>query len=468
MNAHRIAVAATLVIVVAQLGTSVEAQSSCPTGAVGCHDEDVDFAHRDALFDDVMLDTGWQPAGAPVQVRFALFVGGSTEVDLGGTASVFWPNALSTIVAGRAGAGRLRMNYGIEVIARIRFDVDVAGVRYTWEGDIPIPGGIPRDLRMFDEITFDPFVLPGAPVRPVAAYDETEVVTLYELDITDSIIPIPGIGGGLAVDAYGSLQTAYRTEWIDLSGAVTPIVGEGELALIRTAPFGASEDIDILPHGLIDYDGTVTLVPTLFIEVAGSRFDLPLIDIPVDLVDVDANTDFNTETVHVPLPDVVIEPRSIDFGLVDVRTERTFTIRNEGEAELTVDLDARSPASAFDVDAMSWRVPTRSQVTVVVGYDPALGDSSELLRLSTNDPDAPEVTVALRGATPVADAGAPDSGRADAGADGGLEPPLDGGCGCRVPSHRPVSRAFWLAPLLGLTLLRRGVRRRRRSARSPR
>ena len=52
------------------------AQVECPPDAIGCHAEDVDFRHRSALFDDVMLDTGWVPAGSPLQVRFGLMLGG--------------------------------------------------------------------------------------------------------------------------------------------------------------------------------------------------------------------------------------------------------------------------------------------------------------------------------------------------------------------------------------------------------
>jgi len=204
-------------------GGAPSPRADCPPDHVGCHRADVDFHHRDALFDDVMLDSGWVPAGSPLQVRFAVFLGGSTEVDLGGTAVTSWPPALDVAVPGRPGTGRLAMNYGLEIIARVRFDVTVAGARYTWEGDIPIPGGIPRDLRLADELIFDPFVLPPSEPRPVLIWDDTDVVTVLNVDITDSLIPIPGIGGGFLVDAVGSLEGAYQTDRIEVSDAVGPI-----------------------------------------------------------------------------------------------------------------------------------------------------------------------------------------------------------------------------------------------------
>ncbi|MCZ7687703.1 MAG: hypothetical protein M5U28_56760 [Sandaracinaceae bacterium] len=237
----------------------------CPLDHIGCHTEDVDFHHRDALFDDVMLDSGWVPAGSPLQVRFALFLGGSTEVDLGGTAVTSWPPALDVAVPGRPGTGRLAINYGLEIVARIRIDVEVAGVRYTWEGDIPIPGGIPRDLRLFDQSIFDPFVLPPSEPRPVTAWDDTDLVTVLDVDLTDALIPIPGIGGGFLVDAVGSLEGATRPTASEISDALTDITTEGESVVVRADPgaveLGAFKEYTVLPHGTIGYDGVITLFP---------------------------------------------------------------------------------------------------------------------------------------------------------------------------------------------------------------
>src|SRR5690606_29029694 len=76
---------------------------TCEPDQVGCHSADVDFHHEDVLFDGIMLDSGWVPSGSPLQVRFAVFAGGSTVVDLGGTAMTSWPAALEVAVPGRAG-----------------------------------------------------------------------------------------------------------------------------------------------------------------------------------------------------------------------------------------------------------------------------------------------------------------------------------------------------------------------------
>jgi hypothetical protein len=118
-----------LAVACALAPTAARAQEGCPLDRAGCHTVDVDLEHREAFFDDVMLDSGRVPAGSPRQVRFALFLGGSTEVDLGGRAVTSWPPPLDARIPGRPSTGRLAMNYGLEIVAMIRIDVEVAGGR---------------------------------------------------------------------------------------------------------------------------------------------------------------------------------------------------------------------------------------------------------------------------------------------------------------------------------------------------
>jgi MYXO-CTERM domain-containing protein len=433
---------------------------ACPPDVAGCHYAEVDFHHRDALFDDVMFDTGWVPSGAPVQVRFGVFLGGSTEVDLGGTVFTSWPAGLEVAVPGRPLTGRFAVNYGLEVVARIRFDVSVAGVRYTWEGDIPIPGGIPRDLRLADDLIFDPFVLPPRDPRPVLVWDDTDVVTVLDVDLTDAIIPIPGIGGGFLVDAVGELEGRYQTDSIDLSDAIAPIVEEDASTLVRPDPgavgFGAAKDLTVLPHGTIGYEGIITLLPRLYIEILGRRFDLTLAEIPVDVVDRSTDTDFNTAEVHVPLPDVRVDPTNLVFGevMAGASSELLLTIANDGEAELAVSL--RTPSAPFSVASPSAVIPPSSSVRIAVRFDPVDdGSRSGVLLLDTNDPDTPLVTVRLNGNG----FGAfDDAGLADGGVGDGGYGTMDGGCGCRTVPTSSTSPAWAAVGLLALAL----VRRRRR------
>lgn len=436
---------------------SARAQAECPPDHVGCHLEDVEFFHRDALFDDVMFDTGWQPASSPVQVRFALYVGGSTEVEMGGTSITSWPPPLNESIVGRAETGRFSLNYGIEIIARLRFDVSVAGVRYRWEGDIPIPGGIPPDLRIADEIIFDPFVLLPSMPRPVSAMDSTDVVTILDVPLTSAFIPIPGISGGFAVDAFASLEGHYQTNDIEVNDAVGLIETEGGSVVVRAdegaAGLGAAKDLVITPHGTVTYEGVVTLRPLVYVEVAGRRFDLSIADVPVRIPPIGSNTDFTPAEVHVPLPDIRIDPTRVTFEDTPVggADAQLLTIFNDGEAVLEVVL--RDPATPFAVGTPMVSVPPSSSARVELTFEPSVaGMPSGVLFLASNDPDEPLVTVQLNGAA---------SGGADGGVpgDAGLGGPIDGGCGCRTTSGSSELPG-WLLGLVAIALSRASRRRR--------
>ena len=284
----------------------VGAAQDCPPDAVGCHRADIDFDYLDMRLPSVSLDSGWVPASSPIQVRFALFFMGETEVELGGTLATYWPFGLSMATPGRPGQGHLRMAWGLEIVARMRFSADIAGTHYEWEGDIPF---VPfRDLRLVDEVMFDPFVLPGAMPRPVSVHDTTEMVNVFEVGLSSIIgASIPGLDGGFAVSLTGDLTTSYQTDRILIEDARGPIDREGAVVQYWPPPdgFGGSEDVVVRPEGTIAYEGDIVVRPNVFVELLGRRFDLVGIDIPVPIVRTTTPTMFDPDTVHVPLPDVM-------------------------------------------------------------------------------------------------------------------------------------------------------------------
>ncbi len=450
---------------------SARAAAQCPKDAAGCFDDEVMFMWSDALFTTIDLDSGWVPAGSPLQVRVGIHLGGTTEVDLLGTAYAYWPAPLSIDVEGLTDGGRFLVDYGLEITARIRFDVSVAGVRYTWEGDIPIPGGIPRDLRMAAETTFDSFLLPPATPRPVVVSDSTERIEVVMAGL-GSIIPVPGVDGGFVLAAEGRLSASYRTNRVVISRDEAPLLPtlliEAEDQVVQlggagTSGWGASEDVVVQPTGTVEYTGSIGLFPGFYIEVAGRRFDLPIATFDVPVLETDAIADFEPEVVHVPLPDVRIEPTSVDFGRARVgeRVEETVTVFNDGEAPLVI--TPRPTDAPFDSTAIEVTLPPRASRPLAIGFMPdRTGTLTGAIVLDTNDPDRAIVTIRLVGeGTPAPDAGAADAGRGD----GGATISTAGGCGCRAAgsASAPGTRAaVGLIALLGLVAGRR-VRRASRA-----
>ncbi len=450
------------------------ARAQCPPSAVGCDVADpIPWSYRDAAFADVMWDSGWVPSSGPIQLRFTFTFGGSTEVEMTGDPLTHWPAPLSTAVLGEPGTGRFAINYGLELEVQLRFDVTIAGVRYHWTGDIPVPG-IPEDLRMAAEGTFDPFLLPPSD-RPVVLADTTDRVQVLRYDALSGFIPIPGVGGGIALTLQGSLQATYETVRIVMNDA-TDIVEEGLATIVHPDPgetnFGAAKDLLVHPEGVIAYDGELILSPELYLSFVGTRRDYPLFAIPVPLVVTEANVIFDDAPVHVPLPDIQLAPRVLPFGEIPLGEVETSVVDVSNAGELALELTVDDPAPPFYLDTTSLTVPPGGTASFVLGYWPAdaRADATVVL-VHTNDPDEPTIALRLSGsglAPAVADAGVAEDAGVVADASMGAAVPEGGGCGCRASGTRRARGLAILVLALSLLTLSRARPRRRGSARAPR
>lgn len=436
-----------------------------------CFAGSVDFQHVDRALPSVSLDSGWIPAGSPIQVHFAFDLMAETEVDMGGTVVTSWPTtppmrAVAVAVPGRPRTGQLHMAYGFQIVAEMRLHLVVGGTTYDWTGDIPLPGSFPTDLRLAATTGFDPFLLPGAPMRPVMAMDSTSTVRVFGLSVSSFVgASIPGIDGGVDLSATAMLTTAYQSERIDVLRSPSFISNEGASAPLpptdTVVGFGPSTDVTVLPHGRIVYDGAITLTPAIYVTLLGSRWDLVSFDIPLHVLERDVDTHFNQATVHVPLPDVRLDPPDVDLGDIAVgdTTEGMTLVRNEGEADLVVNVVP--PGGALTVMPTSMRLAPHESRALVVTYAPIEPETvTAIVTLTTNDPDASAVAVRVHAsahAARVVDAGPGDGavGRPDAGAG----PANAGGCGCGVA--RAPARG-WLV-VVGLVLAVAGRRRSRGS-----
>ncbi|NOY91097.1 MAG: hypothetical protein GXP55_07775, partial [Deltaproteobacteria bacterium] len=322
----------------------------CPLDYVGCQTQEMDWNYRDALFDDVDFDTGWVPASSPLQLRFMFSLGGSTEITMGGTSVTSWPPPLAESVPGRAGTGAFSVNYGYEVHVLMRFDVTVAGIRYAWMSEIPVPF-LPADFRVADEALFDPYILPPTTPRPIEVNDTTERVQILDVGL-GSIIGITGVTGGLAVDMQAALDGFWQTDKLVVSDA-RPILEELGSTVMgpggSAVGFGGFKDVLVHPEGSLRYRGSLNFYPNLYLRVIGVDFRFDLAEIPVQLVDLESNVIFDDATSHVPLPDIEVTPQEIAFGEVTAgeRLERLVRVRNSGEAPLEVSLSMPDPP--FDV-----------------------------------------------------------------------------------------------------------------------
>ncbi|MDY6904680.1 MAG: choice-of-anchor D domain-containing protein [Thermodesulfobacteriota bacterium] len=130
--------------------------------------------------------------------------------------------------------------------------------------------------------------------------------------------------------------------------------------------------------------------------------------------------------VVVTAPDISVTPVTHDFGDIDVGSSSaavSFTITNDGDADLSVTDIANSNTADFTVNTGdggcgdSFVLAPAASCTITVTFNPSTdGDRTADVTISSDDPDEPVATVTLSGA-------GDDSGPGGGGGD-------DGGGGC--------------------------------------
>lgn len=401
---------------------------------------------------DFDFDTGWLPKGAAVQVRLLAYLHGRTRVDLGGTVDASWPDPLRLTPLGAKNTGLLAIDDGFVVKAQARFSVKVAGKTYSWEGDIP---GVPKvDLATVATTSFDPFAFAGSGLPPVKTSGKTKPLELYKLDITDSIIPIPGIGGGFQLEGEAEFGADYQT----LRVAFDELVSKGAVADVTSSnPFtklalasAPGVDTVMTVHGRLGQQTTLHFVPGFFFEILGSKFSVDLVDIPVALPRAEKAWDFDPVTFRFPLPRIEARPSPVDLGNVPVGkpTSILVTVFDTGEAALSADAD--DPTAVVVVDTKHLDVAAGTSGSLRATLTPtAPGPIETSIVVQSNDPLVPKLTIKIRGQAGGGDPAAPDVGTE-----------ASGGCGCRQAGARggPVGGVAFLG--LGLVGLARLARRR--------
>jgi len=160
-----------------------------------------------------------------------------------------------------------------------------------------------------------------------------------------------------------------------------------------TVPAGSGLDLSVgfNAAGLFggQYDGRV--------HITGNDPVRPAVDVPA--------------TLHVTgVPDVSANPTAIDFGNVFVGFPKLLELRvlNTGTDVLQV-TNIQSSDPSFGVDQTSFSVPPLGQALLFASFSPpAPGVHTGQLTISSNDPDMPQVMVAVQGAGSVAPDIAPD------------------------------------------------------------
>lgn len=442
------------------------AARSCPSGALQCDTAPILFARRQGLPVELDFDTSWVPAGSPVQVRVRAAFVGHTEVRAGGSLDVSWPRAMQLEAPpGPPLSGSLESDYGIVFTSRVRIHVTISGTTYDWEGNVPF---VPQvDFRSTARGNFDPWAWRRTSVRA-----STMQQRIADVSLTDSLIPIPGISGGLSFSARAELETGYRSTRISFAPATDAIT---ESVARVTLPFAGGAIAEFSPRleGELDQRIDLTITPSLYISLLGRRWDIPIVDVPVPINTGARPWLFDPQTVRYQLPDIAPLPSVIDFGDVTVGESKieSVTVDNRGGAPLALLRSTDINSAPFSWEIPRIDIPLRSMRAVEMRFAPSsVGAFETRVPLVTSDPDSPTVYITARGRGVMAvpsmpDASAPDAApdaTADAAAHDGSTPPWlisgDGACACSTAA-RPTQNRF--APLAALSSLALALATRR-------
>ncbi|MEQ9320175.1 MAG: MYXO-CTERM sorting domain-containing protein [Polyangiaceae bacterium] len=418
----------------------------------------VTFSEVEALPIELDFDTGWVPPGSPLQVRIAAMIATHTRLSLSGALVADWPHAdedsaLRLTAPGDPMGGLLGYHYGLATSAEAKLGLSVGPLNFNWQGPLPYVPQI--DFQVQAEEVFDAWGWePG-----VTASSSTMPEVLATVDLASVIgVSIPGLTGGFALEAAVDMDVRWTNHAIVLEeepeasvagGDIVMADGESHTDLLQ----GAFAEVDMHPRGTVDYDGTVHLIPAIYVELLGQYWSIPIVDIPIPFSAPSLELAFTPQRVHLPLPDVSVSEESIDFGVVAIGDEsfRSYQINNDGE------LDARTAMITTDMGTFPlWEtaleIAREDASWATLRFVPThLGEHEAELWVASNDPDHPVHVVTLHGVGKVNAPAISVDLTPEAEPGGGIV--ADSGCGCRLAPA--PSRGAWLLGLALVPLLRR-------------
>lgn len=412
------------------------------TAALAFDSETQPVALHDAaeLFTSAELSSGYLPSGSPLAVEFRLEALGGGEVFMEGQGDVTWPTPLSLTFTGDPGSGIFMLDASIDAVTTVLVDLSDYGYSDTFEIDR-------RSLTMDGATFFDPFVM------------ETQ---LSVTDVPQSLQVID-----YSYDIFGGIASLNFDADLNLE-VNTTFEGAGWTVNDDTTIQAENEQVVLEPDGEPDFvvagvyralwSANMAAVFTPAIEVCASFvgcIEVASFEVPVDIITESFEQDMPLERYAFPMPLLVTDVESGDFGEVEVGDLANLEVPlvDEGNLEAYGTASIVGGDGAFTVYPPTFNALPGTEDGLVVTFEPpAEGDLTATLVLESNDPANPTLEIPLTGTGFV-----PESDNTDnLGESDGDEIKADvTGCGC--------SGSGGVAPgiaglLLGVALL--GWRRR--------
>ncbi|MBX2800816.1 MAG: hypothetical protein KTR31_24255 [Myxococcales bacterium] len=361
------------------------------------------FEDQVDVLDGLAAQTAWFPSkGAPVSIRLFLDTSGGVQTTVEATSELTWsdavPGELSHRLVGAAGGGTMVLDATAEVGAEVK--VDIGGV---FTGTVPL---LRQSATWLDQSSFDGLLLAGGQeaatvgdgLQPITLSFRVSVISGVDLVVGVDVVPqldVALAGVEVRTDGAGG-QGVQELEggWVDLP---TDPQRPGQLGLSSIWATEWSSDLALV------------LSPSLDLFTPVGTFTVVQFDSELPLATVDEARDLEAFVVH-PLPVIEGPVEAYDFGEVPLTSQATWQVPLRNLGALAVDGAVEVVGDrSFEVFPGDVAVLAQGDDGVVVTFAPSEpGPVEALLRLTTNDPTAPLIEVALTG-TGVAPDGSGDS-----------------------------------------------------------
>lgn len=290
---------------------------------------------------------------------------------------------------------------------------------------------------------------------------DLENATLFSIDM-DKLPDLVSnnVTGYFGVRAVTKPTFAYKTTKVLLTGVDGVITGAAD-ELTVPAVDGDYMELMTSVEGEMAIAGSISIHPFVHIDTVLDTLDLNT-DLGLDVFEQEyaapaIKVTFPMGIVRIPMPNVHVPERGVNFGMVKVggQATKTVEIENSGEKEAVMTFASSNPA--FSVTSETVTVPPKSTYELTMKFSPDSADAAQAeIIVASRDADSPEQVFKV------------GANGADVGQDDGdgLSLPKgedDSGCGCKAAgtsSSIPGWAGLGLAGLGAVVL----VRRRRRSA----
>lgn len=437
----------------------------------------ITFKYTDVAIDslcDIDIDTGWVPAGSPIQVRFVFALNCGYKLEMTGSAVGSWPQRPGPNLSfrGMPLGGRYEMDYTIHFELSARVDITLpGGIVIQEEFDIPYVPDI--HMGLYDAKRFTPFLLQGSPERPVQVQDDIPYTRLFRVDLLSLLAMLmPSLQGldqifdfwlEIYITGYAGSRLEGRRMIVESDGTMVehepppPLVftqeGEKQWLPIRTS---VKRDYKrVTWEGAVTHYASVSVFPEIKLELLNMEiFSMQLFEIPIPIQDKIDYWVVGPESFALELPDLRAPSRMhVGAALIGQQTQGVLTMQNVGAGLLRGEAFVYPPF--FVPYPPRFEVASDGVVYLPVLFRPALpGPVEGDLIIYSNDPrDSPKVIT-------VVGVGCEDANNCDIPDDAQWVCSIDRECGCKATSASPVGTGLSTL-LLGLLCLA-WIRRRRR------